>query len=122
VKKESGSVVKMEDVLDPDESSSKGTLKGRKRPTNKANLPKVVKDNIHFFNSVILRAYRAYIACSKEVWVVQDGTALRYLQIIWDFHANENQVHKFTLHDPILPLVSTSMTMGYRLIITIFFS
>lgn len=78
----------------------------RKRATNSANLPAAVKNDSVTWRVTIMGAYRAHIACTDEAWVVNDGTALRHLQIVWDYYMGSKQSHKFVANDPVLPLVS----------------
>ena len=91
-----------------DEADAKPSSKAkRKRPTNSANLPEAVKDDTVTWRVTILDAYRAHIACTDEVWAVNDGTALRHLQVIWDFYIKK-QPHKFVANDPVLALVGVA--------------
>lgn len=105
--KATGSVDDMDEISDQGEA--KGKPKSHKHPTNSLNLPGAVKSESALWRITILGAYRAYMACMCEVWTVNDSTALRHLQIIWDFYANDNQAYKFVPNDPILPLVSIAI-------------
>ncbi len=80
----------------------------RKRPTNLSNLPEAIKKDNNLWKVTVLGAYRAYIACSGEVWTINDSTALEYLQAIWNHFANKNQAQEFARRDPVLPLVRTT--------------
>jgi len=90
-----------------DEADTKPSSKAkRRRPTNSTNLPDAVKSDSVTWRVTIMGAYRAHIGCTDEVWTVNDGTALRHLQIIWDFYMKKKQSHQFVANDPVLPLVS----------------
>jgi hypothetical protein len=89
-----------------DEGDTKSKAKRCKRPTNGTNLPDAVRPDSVLWKITILGVYRAHIACTNEVWSINDGTALRHLQIIWDFHMKGKKTHQFLSNDPIIPLVS----------------
>ncbi|KAM6493585.1 hypothetical protein JOM56_011719 [Amanita muscaria] len=63
-----------------------------------------------FWKITILSAYRTHIACTKEIWTVQNTTLLRYLQTIWDFFAKDKQAYTFVPTDPIFSLLRQKMS------------
>ena len=84
--KATGSVDDMDKISDQGEA--KGKPKSHKHPTNSLNLPGAVKSESALWRITILGAYRAYMACTCEVWTVnhnsrswtnQGGT--KYLQL-----------------------------------------
>ena len=91
-----------------DELDNKPNSKARrKHPTNDANLPNAVKNDSVTWRVTILGAYRAHMACTEEVWTINNGTALRHLQLIWNFYmpVGSKQSHSFVENDPVLSLV-----------------
>lgn len=91
--------------LDPKDAKPR---QRRKRPTNLSNLPDAIKKDNTLWKVTVLGAYRAYVACSGEVWTINESTALEYLQAIWNHFANKSQAQEFARRDPVLPLVRTT--------------
>ncbi|KAM6503125.1 hypothetical protein JOM56_000068 [Amanita muscaria] len=108
-KKEPGSAEETADDLD-DTSNAKSNTKVRTRPTNGSSLPPFIRSDSAFWKITILSAYRTHIACTKEIWTVQNTTSLRYLQTIWDFFAKDKQAYTFVPTDPIFSLLRQKMS------------